>query len=198
VYDIILLPWTSYHGIIYDIRCDLLCNILFGLQVAAVEKQLKMKIRPQNAYFKLTDHDFLSHLPREELHQFLIGTYGEYVIPSSMHLIKKVLRKPEFILRHASGPGGITKHLVSNAMLTGVWERLRDRLSAIDSSTSMIQVTVEYAAHFYDMYVEGHTGKHLSGDRIRILLLNLPFLFRDLIAPEVMMQILCTFKLMIS
>ncbi len=108
-----------------------------------------------------------------------------------MHLIKnlKVLRKPEFIMRHASGPCGITKHLVSNAMLTGVWERLRDCLSAIDSSTSMIQVTVDYAAHFYDMYVEGNTGQHLSGDRIRILLLNLPFLFRDLIAPKVMMQI---------
>ena len=67
-----------------------------------------------------------------ELHQFLIGTYGEYVIPLSMHLIKKVLRKPEFILRHASGPNGITKNLVSNDMLKGVWERLRDRLSAID------------------------------------------------------------------
>jgi hypothetical protein len=102
-----------------------------------------------------------------------------------MHLIKKELRKPEFELRRASGPGGITKHLVSNAMLTGVWERLRDRLSAIDSSTAMIEVTVEYAAHFFDMYVEGHTEKHLSGDRMRILLLILPFVFRDLIAPEV-------------
>ena len=149
---------------------------IFVSQVAAVKKELKMKIRPENAYFKLHNHKFLSHLLREELHRFLIGTYGEYVIPSSMHLIKKVLRKPELILRQASAAGGITKHLVSNAMLTGVWARLRDRLSAIDSSTSMIQVTVEYAAHFYDMYVEGHTGKHLSGDRIRILLLNLPFL----------------------
>ncbi len=75
-------------------------------------------------------------------------------------------------------------------MLTGVWERLRDRLSSIDSSTSMIEVTVEYAAHFYDMYIEGHTGKHLSGDRIRILLLNLPFLFRDLIAPKVVRMLI--------
>ena len=169
----------------YDIIYKCIYDIQFCSQVAAVEKELKMKIRPENAYFQLHNHDFLSFLPREELHQFLLGTYGEYVIPSSMHLIKKELRKPEFVLRHASGPGGITKHLVSNAMLTGVWERLRNRLSAIDSSTAMIEVTVEYAAHFYDMYVEGHTGKHLSGDRIRILLLNLPFLFRDLIAPEV-------------
>ncbi len=45
----------------------------------------------------------------------------------------------------------------------------------------MIKVTVEYAAHFSHMYIEGHTGKHLSGDRIHILLLNLLFFFRNLI-----------------
>jgi hypothetical protein len=70
-------------------------------------------------------------------------------------------------------------------MLENVWVRLRDRLSSLDSLTSLIEVTSGYAAHFYDMYVQGHTGKHLTGDRIRILLLNLSFVFRDLIAPEV-------------
>ena len=77
------------------------------------------------------------------------------------------------------------EYLVTNEMLEDVWVCLRDRLSSLDSSTSLLQVTSQYAAHFYDMYVEGHTGKHLTGDRIRILLLNLPFVFRDLIAPEV-------------
>jgi hypothetical protein len=81
-------------------------------------------------------------------------------------------------------------YLVSNEMLERVWIRLRDSQSSLDSSTSesLLEVTSEYwyAAHFYDMYVDRHTGKHLTGDRIRILLLNLPFLFRDLIAPEVM------------
>ena len=122
-------------------------------------------------------------LPREELHQFLIGLYGEYIIPSAFHSITSVLRKPEFIL--STSDRGVNKYLVPNAMLEGVWARLRDRLSSLDSSTSLLEVTSEYAAHFYDMYVQGHTGKHLTGDRIRILLLNLPFLFRDLIAPEV-------------
>ncbi len=28
-------------------------------------------------------------------------------------------------------------------------------------------------------------GKHLKGDLIRLLLLNIPFVFRDLIAPKV-------------
>ncbi len=95
-----------------------------------------------------------------------------------------MLRKPVFIL--SCSDKGVNKYLVSNDMLERVWIRLWDRLSSLDSSTLLLEVTSEYAAHFYDMYVEGHTGKHLTSDRIRILLLNLPFLFRDLIAPEVM------------
>ena len=67
-----------------------------------------------------------------------------------------------------------------------IWVRLRDRLASIDGSTSMIKVTSDYAAHFYDMYVKNHDGKHMTGDRIKILLLNLPFMLRDLILPEVM------------
>ncbi len=75
----------------YEIIHDVTYNASFVSQVAADEKKLRVKIRPENAYFKLYYYDFLSHLPREELHQFLNGTYGEYVIPFSMHLIKKVL-----------------------------------------------------------------------------------------------------------
>ena len=62
-------------------------------------------------------------------------------------------------------------------MLAGVWARLRDRQSAVDSSFSMVHVTKDYAANFYDMYVDKHEGKHLTGDRVRILLLLLPFFF---------------------
>ncbi len=36
----------------------------------------------------------------------------------------------------------------------------------IAAATSLIEVTTDYAAHFYYMYVEGHTGKHLTGDWI--------------------------------
>jgi hypothetical protein len=50
----------------------------------------------------------------------------------------------------------------------------------------MIEVTSDYAAHFFDMYVKNHDGKHMTGDRIKIPLLNLPFMLRDLILPEVM------------
>jgi hypothetical protein len=40
------------------------------------EKALKMKIRPMNAFLKCYNIELLSALPREELHQFLVGLYG--------------------------------------------------------------------------------------------------------------------------
>ncbi len=153
------------------------------LQVEAAEKALKIKIRPRNAFLSCYKFDFLAAMPREELHHFLIGLYGEYIFSSAFHSITSVPRKAKFI--HSTNAKGVHKYLVTNEMLDKVWLHLRDRLSSLDSSTSLLEVTSEYAAHFYDMYVEGHTGKHLTGNHIRMLLLNLPFLFRDLIAPEV-------------
>jgi hypothetical protein len=35
------------------------------------------------------------------------------------------------------------------------------------------------------MYIKQHDGKHITGDRMKILMLNLPFLMRDLLRPEV-------------
>ena len=94
-----------------------------------------------------------------------------------------MLRDPALI---TSKPGAkVTTYVISNDRLAAVWARLRDRLASVDSSSYMVQVTQDYAAHFYDMYINKHDGKHLTGDRVRILLLTLPFVLRDLIAPEV-------------
>ena len=85
--------------------------------------------------------------------------------------------------------GSVRKKLYRDTdekMIAGVWARLRDRLASIGSSTSMVEVSSDYAAHFHDMFVKNHDRKHMTGDRIKILLLNLPFMLRDLIAPEVM------------
>ena len=70
-------------------------------------------------------------------------------------------------------------------MLEGVMIRLRDRFSCITSMSSMLQVSPEFASHFHSMYTEDDSIKHLTGDRVRVLMLNLPFLLRDLIKPEV-------------
>ncbi len=52
-------------------------------------------IRPRNAFLSCYKLEFLSALPRKELNQFLVGLYGEYIIPSAFHSIKSVRRKPE-------------------------------------------------------------------------------------------------------
>ncbi len=116
------------------ISCLISC-LISGMisQVDEAEKALKMKIRPMNAFLKRYKLDFLSALPREELHQFLIGLYGEYIIQSAFHKIKSVLCKPEFILR--TSDKGVNTYLVTNDMLENVWVRPCDRLSSLDSST---------------------------------------------------------------
>ena len=47
-----------------------------------------------------------------------------------------------------------------------------------------VEVTNEYAGHFFNMFVNKYEGKHLTGDQVQILLLSLPFLLCDLIKPE--------------
>jgi len=149
----------------------------------ALEKKLKSKLTPYNAWFKAEHLELYECLPREELHQFLIGVYGDYVIPATVYEYNKVLRNPALITSQPRA--AVTTYVISNERLAAVWARLRDRLSSVDASSSMVQVTEDYAAHFYDMYINKHEGKHLTGDRVRILLLTLPFVLRDLIAPEV-------------
>jgi hypothetical protein len=34
------------------------------------------------------------------------------------------------------------------------------------------------------MYIKKHDGKHMTGNSMKILMLNLPFLLRDLLEPE--------------
>ena len=48
-------------------------------------KKLKHKLRPYNAYFKEKGFDHSGASPREELHQFLIGLYNDYIIPSTLY-----------------------------------------------------------------------------------------------------------------
>ena len=96
-------------------------------QVDDAEKVLKMKIHPRKAFLSCYKFAFLAAMPREELHQFLIGLYGEYIIPSAFHSITSVLRKPVFII--STSDKGVNKYLVPNAMLEGVWTRLHDCLS---------------------------------------------------------------------
>ncbi len=67
-------------------------------------------------------------------------------------------------------------YIISKKMLKQVWKRLQDRLASLDSSMSTIEVTDDYAAHLCNMYIRQHDGKHMTGDQMKILLLNMQLL----------------------
>jgi len=50
------------------------------IQVEELERLLKCKLRPRNAYLNATLLELFMVCPREELHQFLIGLYGDYIM----------------------------------------------------------------------------------------------------------------------
>ncbi len=62
-----------------------------------LRRLLKHKLRPENAYFKALYFDALLLAPKEELHQFFIGLYGDHLLSATMHEIEKVLRGPDTI-----------------------------------------------------------------------------------------------------
>ena len=49
----------------------------------------------------------------------------------------------------------------------------------------MITISPEYAGHFYDLYINGKENAKPTGDCMKLLMMTLPFMVRDLIGPEV-------------
>ena len=97
---------TSYVIIFYsDIICDIICslNCVHTFHFFAPKTWICPAAMPASC-------------PREELHQFLFGQYGEYVFPSSLYMNTQVMRMQE---RYKS-PDSL---LVSDAMLRRVWTR---------------------------------------------------------------------------
>ena len=183
VFDIVFIIYDIVYDIVYDIDIHIRYFSDFSIQVEKLVRLLKHKLRPDNAYFKAEGFDAILSAPKEELHQLLIGLYGEHLLPATMYEIEKTLRNPNTI--RGFDKNGAPQYIISKQRLKTVFSRLRNRLSSLDSSTSTIEVSTEYASHFYDMYIRQHDGKHMTGDRMKILMLNLPLLMRDLLRPEV-------------
>jgi len=179
--------YNVVHYILYDVETDIVpCSIhilTLPWQVLEVERKIKSKIRPVNAFHNALNFDFVMSAPKEDLHQLFIGLYGEHIIPATFYRYTEVLRRDDLVL--GTTKKGKPQHLVSKKMLGKVWKKVRDRLASIHSDTSMLEISSDYASHFYDMFVEEHDEKHLTGDRMKILMLTLPFVLRDLIAEEV-------------
>ena len=107
-----------------------------------------------------------------------LGLFGDHVVPSVLYRYTQVLRRADLV--NSKG-----KPLVTNARLEAVWKRLADRLSTVVADTSMITMSTAYASHFHDVYIDGKENAKMTGDHMKMLMLTLPFLVRDLIAPEV-------------
>ena len=107
-----------------------------------------------------------------------LGLFGDHIVPAILYRYTQELRRPDLVDKKG-------KPLIKNARLKGVWTRLANRMATVVADTSMVTISPQYATHFYDMYINGKENAKLTGDRMKILMLSLPFMVRDLIAPEV-------------
>ena len=151
-------------------------------RVHNMEADLRHKLFPPNAWMKVLHFNVLTSCPKDELHQWFIGLFGEHIIPAIVHRYTKVLQRPDLVNLDKDGN---SHPLLSNEAVARVFKRLADRLQGVVSDTSTITITPEYAAHFLEVYVKKTDGAKFTGDRIRFLMLALPLAVRDLIAPEV-------------
>ena len=95
-----------------------------------------------------------------------------------LHRYTQVLRREDLI--NSNG-----RPLITAVRPEAVWKRLSDRFATVVADTSMITMSTEYAAHFHEIYIAGKEQAKMTGDRMKMLMLTLPFMVRDLIAPEV-------------
>ena len=107
-----------------------------------------------------------------------LGLFGDHIVPAVLHRYTQVLRRSDLV----SSKG---KPLVTTARLEAVWKRLSDRFTTVVADTSMITLSPEYAAHFHDIFIDGKEHAKMTEDRMKMLMLTLPFMVRDLIEPEV-------------
>jgi hypothetical protein len=104
--------------------------------------------------------------------------FGDHIVPAVLHRYTQVLRREDLTNRFG-------KPLVTAARLEAVWKRLSDRFTTVVADTSMVTMSTDYAAHFHEIYIDGKEHAKMTGDRMKMLMLTLPFMVRDLIAPEV-------------
>ena len=145
--------------------------------VTNAERELRHKLWPKNAWLRVQFFELFASCPKDELHQWYLGLFGEHIIPA-------IFYRYEQALLDADG-----NEILSRASMEAIWQRLADRLQTVVADTSMLTLTPEYAAHFHDIYVKKKENATYTGDRMKMLMLALPFMVRDLIAPEVIISV---------
>ena len=113
-------------------------------QVHKLEAELRHKLFPPNAcqWMKVLHFNVLTSCrPKDELHQWFVGLYGEHIIPAIVHRYTKVLQRPGLVTVDKDGN---SHPLLSNEALARFFKRLADRLQGVVSDTSTVTITLEY------------------------------------------------------
>ena len=108
-----------------------------------------------------------------------LGLFGDHIVPAVLYCYTQVMWRADIV--NSKG-----KPLVTTARLEAVWKRLADRLAMVVADTSMITLSTANASHFHDIYIDGKENAKMTGDRMKMLMLTLPFMVCDFIKPEVM------------
>ncbi len=124
---------------------------------------MRHKLFPPNSWMKVLHFNVLTSCPKDELHQWFIGLYGEHIIPAIVYRYTKVLQRPDLVTVDKDGN---SHPLLSNESVARVFKRLADRLQGVVSNTSTVTIAPEYAAHFLEVYVKKSDGAKFTGDRI--------------------------------
>jgi hypothetical protein len=92
--------------------------------------ELRHKLFPPNAWMKVLHFNVLTSCPKDELHQWFIGLYGEHIIPAIVHRYTKVLQRPDLVTVDKDGN---SHPLLSNEAVARVFKRLANRLQGVVS-----------------------------------------------------------------
>ena len=95
------------------------------VQVADLVLTLESKLGQPNPYSRAKDFKYLSAVAHEELHHFLFGLGGDYIISSTAYRYKKELHHPSLVTSKQGAK--VTTYVISNAMLASVCALLRDQ-----------------------------------------------------------------------
>jgi hypothetical protein len=68
--------------------------ILMQVRAAEAELRVRHKLFPPNAWMKVLHFNVLNSCPKDELHQWIIGLYGEHIIPAIMHRYTQGITQP--------------------------------------------------------------------------------------------------------
>lgn len=150
------------------------------LQILSLQKNgwLSLK-RPDGQFIEL-----FQMFPKDELHQWFLGVL-EYIFQSIIYLYETELKKPHLLKKKRSGSSHDLVPFFSDADILAVWRRLTKRMETITTSRSMVTITAALTSSFMQLFMSRDSSIKLTGDRYKLLQLISPFVFRDLLAPEV-------------